>query len=92
MCVKLCIHSMDAMQLVPADLSSLTPPFSPGGWESLTHTPVVALLKAEKKKRAKNISQGLGITEKEKLRKWKSRPPSGPSKIRGSSALKMTGE
>lgn len=28
-CVKLCIHSMDAMHLVPADLSSLTPPFFP---------------------------------------------------------------
>lgn len=83
MCVKLCIHSMDAMHLVPADLSSL------GKFDTRARR---RFIESRKKGERKNISQGLGITEKEKSRKWKSRPPSGPSKIRGSSALKMTGE
>lgn len=91
-CVKLCIHSMDAMHLVPADLSSLTPPFFPRWLGKFDTRARRRFIESRKKGERKNISQGLGIPEKEKSRKWKSRPPSGPSKIRGSSALKMTGE
>lgn len=57
------LHPFDG-RLLPADLSSLTPPFFPrwlGKFD--TRTDVVAKAKKKKKGERKNISQGLGIRE-----------------------------
>lgn len=59
-CVKLCIHSMDAC--FRPTCRHLHLHFFPGGWENLTRVRTSSP-KLKKKGERKNISQGLGIRE-----------------------------